>query len=183
MIVTSMPRSGSTKYCIDLATNLNLPLYDEIFEIDVDATHKQTIHETMLDRIHPKTIEFIQSLDFDQCIINNHEINFFTLLHTDVFLSRHNVQDSVWSYIAYTDKYISRILGITCDARLRLLVSRYLKRIILFYEYCIINNKKIVISNLEFTDTSIYRSAYPQFTDQINKFKDTLNLPSGLVFE
>jgi hypothetical protein len=182
MIVTSLPRSGSTKYCVDLAKRLNLPFYDEIFELEINSNHKQSIHEITLDVVHPKTTAFIQSLDFEQCVINNHEINFFTLEKTDVFLSRRNVQDSVWSYLAYTDKYIKQYTGSSSDDQLHLLVGKYLKRITLFYEYCSVNNKEIIIPDLDFSDSSKFREMYPQFKYKIDKFKETINLPRGLEF-
>ena len=104
MIVSSIPRSGSTKYCSDLANKLGYRLLDEAFNINIEAKHKNEIHELKLDVVYPKTVEFLKTVDFNTVVVNNHDTTWFNLVHTDIFVSRQNVQDSIWSYVAFIEK-------------------------------------------------------------------------------
>jgi hypothetical protein len=104
MIVTSFPRSGSTYYCMNLAKELGYTFYDEIFESGKMHKNSLGLHEINLDTEYPKTPAYIKSIDLSTAVVNNHEINYFSLERTDIFLSRHNVQDSIWSYLAYSKK-------------------------------------------------------------------------------
>ena len=53
MIVTSIARSGSTKFCLDMAKELNLPLLDEIFELIQGLFRRQ---HKLVFIVHPKHI-------------------------------------------------------------------------------------------------------------------------------
>ena len=59
MIVTSIPRSGSTKFCSNLSQQLNLPLYDEIFEYTIEFPHKEDLHHIPTN--DSKDIAFLKS--------------------------------------------------------------------------------------------------------------------------
>ena len=183
MLITSLQRSGSTKFCMDLAKKLDYTYYDEIFEIGV-VNHKQAIHEITLDTIHPKTPAFIQTVDFSKAVFNNHEINFFTLEKTDIFISRQNVKDTVWAYAAYLLKYFKLVAPDANTPMLAMLtLRRDLPRFKFFYDYCIAYKKDIVIPDLTYTNTSVFRNNYVYFTDIIDQFGQTLELPPGLIFE
>jgi hypothetical protein len=187
MIVTSLPRSGSTKYCMDLAyPNSDLIYIDEVFELAMTTQHKVLIHRIKDIQHQPKTAEHISKLDFNTCVINNHEINWFSLENTDVFLSRKNVQDTVWSYVAYMYKYHSVIHKLethAIDNLLPFFLHLFKLRMHLFYEYIVVKNKSIEIPNLEFTAQSDYREKYSKWTDIISRMGDNLLLPSGLIFK
>ena len=197
MIITSLPRSGSTKFCTDLAAKLNLPLYDEIFEFELNDEHKTKLHQ--ISDIEPvdKSILFLKTLDFEKCIISNHEISFFTLEKTDIFLSRKNVQDSVWSWLEYMDRYFDQFIkengpmGQPTQPEFKMkkmfllnfLLNRYLKRAKYFFEYCIANNKEVVISDLTYRDNTAIKEKFKFFSTKINNYKSELILPDGIVFE
>ena len=185
MIITSIPRSGSTKYGMDMAAHADLTYVDEIFELGMTTAHKVIIHTTT--DIHPqlKTAAHISSLDFNKCVINNHEINWFLLENTDIFLSRKNVQDTVWSYVAYMSEYhrvIHNLDTMVSDIIMHTHLTRLKSRIQLFYEYCVVKDKPIVIPELEFTDQSIYRTKYSKWTPLILDMADNLILPKMLEF-
>ena len=197
MIVTSLPRSGSTKFCSDLATKLNLPLYDEIFEFELNNDHKIKLHQ--ISNIEPvdKSILFIKQINFEKCIISNHEISFFTLEKTDIFLSRKNVQDSVWSWLEYMDQYLNEYIkqnsrmGQSTQEEFKMkkmfllnfLLTRYLKRTRYFFEYCIANNKEVVISHLDYRDNTYIKDKFQFFKTKIQNFANDIMLPNGIVFE
>jgi hypothetical protein len=193
MIVTSLPRSGSTKFCSDLAIKLNLPLHDEIFEYELAGDHKEKLHLLSDTPQSPKDIIFVKSLDFTKCVINNHEISFFTLEHTDLFVSRRNVQDSIWSWITYIDQYFDvymprqSINGADFESRklqaIRGQLERMFKRTQYFYEYCIATNKEIIIPDLEYQNNKDVREKFTMFNHSIIAFKNRLVLPKGFVYE
>ena len=186
MIITSLPRSGSTKYCMDLShPHSDLIYVDEVFELGMTTQHKVAIH-TITDIQHQtKTASSIAKLDFSKCVINNHEINWFMMENTDVFLSRQNVQDTVWSYVAYMDKY-HRVIYNLDSTRGDLLMYSHLERLKLrihfFYDYIITKNKTIVVPDLEFTDQSAYREQYSKWKPFIERMANNLTLPAGFVF-
>lgn len=185
MIVTSVARSGSTKYCMDLAKMLDVPLYDEIFNYEVAHDHKQRIHEATLTEIHPRNPAFLKTLDLKNCVVNNHSINYFSLAHTDIFVSRQNIQDSFWSLLAYAEKYYLEYTKDTSIEFLEFLLRDVLVNEALkaqfFYEYCIEFNKKIVIPDLVYSDTKIFREKYARFEPLISKFK--IQVPKNLRYE
>ncbi len=185
MIVTSIPRSGSTKYCVDLAKMLSLPLYDEIFNFEVVQDHKQRIHEATITEIYPRNPAFLKTVDFKNCVVNNHCINYFSLLHTDVFISRENVQDSFWSLLNYTEKYIAEYVPDTkqenIDYMLQdVLINEGLKAQF-FYEYCLEFNKVVVVPDLNYSDTKVLRNKYAKFEPLVSKFK--IRVPKNLRYE
>ncbi len=189
MIVTSFPRSGSTFYCINLANELGYKFYDEIFEQGYHHK-KDGVHEISLDIDYPKTPSYIKTIDFDKAVINNHEISFFTLQHTDIFLTRQNAQDAVWSYLAYSDKLISRYQPKIArnDILLKIILTqnlkRWLDRMIFFYDYIHEYNKPVDISKLEFSDSEIYRAKYSEFSSIIEEVGNgRLRLPQGVIFK
>jgi hypothetical protein len=188
MIVSSFPRSGSTKYCLDLAKELNYTYYDEIFDLNVSFEHKQGLHEIHLDKIYPNgnTAAFIKEIDFSRAVINNHEMNYFTLANTDVFLTRKNVKDAVWSFVFYIIKYLVAIKKM--DRKSAINVMQYtlrgrLAQAKFFYEYCHVHDKEMVIADLTYTDTNLYRKMFPEFAEVIDDFEKVLTLPNGLVYE
>jgi hypothetical protein len=196
MIVTSLPRSGSTKFCSDLSANLKLPLYDEIFEYEVAIDHKEKLHQISDAPASSKDIVFLKSLDFKQCVINNHEISFFTLENTDVFLSRQNIQDSVWSWLEYIDRYLDIYLAEKTkldvlstefssmkNSVLHAQLERLLKRTRYFYEYCVATNKEIIVPDLTYRSNEDVREKFKMFSGQITRVKDHLVLPSGFIYE
>ena len=188
MIVTSFPRSGSTKFCLDLANSLGYTFYDEVFEISTSTNHKTMgLHEVLLDSVPPKTPAFIKTIDFDKAVFNNHEINYFSLEKTDVFLSRQNVQDAVWSFIAHTSKLIvhqrpdidQRML----DGVMQLIKHQWFDRLVFYYDYVIENNKTVTIPDLVFPDSTPYREKYSKHKESIDALGTRLRLPSGLEFK
>jgi len=188
MIVSSIPRSGSTKYCMEMAESLNLPFYDEIFEYHVNSNHKKLIHRLDVEINNFKDIKSIKELDFSKCVINNHEISFFTLEHSDIFISRLNVQDSIWSYISYMDQYLIKVhenkfSDTERHFQLRNIVANRLRSIKYFYDYCNQLNKPIVIPELTYTDNREYRTKYSDFTEMVNRFGKILNLPDPLIYQ
>lgn len=189
MIVTSLPRSGSTKYCMDLADKLGYQYYDEIFDLYDTTSIKQQIHEIKLKESHPRTAAFLNTVDFNKSVVNSHDINFFALERTDVFLSRKNVQDSIWSYIAFSDKWMTKQTPPSSPYYGQLMIAigallvRRLNEVRFYYEYCVTNNKTIVVPDLEFTDTAVYRDKYPMFKQKVEALAHTLILPAGLVYE
>lgn len=196
MIVTSLPRSGSTKFCTDLSENLKLPLYDEIFEYEVAIDHKEKLHQISDAPASPKDIVFLKSLDFNQCVINNHEISFFTLENTDVFVSRQNIQDSIWSWLEYIDRYLDTYLAertkldqlsVEFNNRKHAVIhgqlERLLKRTRYFYEYCVATNKEIIVPDLTYRSNEDVREKFKRFSNQITGIKTQLVLPSGFVYE
>jgi hypothetical protein len=183
MIVTSIPRSGSTKYCMDLARQLGYQYYDEIFEYYADPFAKQTIHEIHLGEMHPKTVKFIKTIDFEKSVFSNHDINFFSLERTDVFLSRKNIQDNVWAIFAYYEKYIDTFYGPVTDDKLLISVQTDLAKALYFYEYCVTCNKEIVVPDLVYTDSSIFREKYKRFKSEVLSFGRKLVVPKGLEFK
>jgi hypothetical protein len=187
MIVTSLPRSGSTKYCMDLSyPNSDLTYIDEVFELAMTTQHKVLIHRIKDIKPQLKTAEYISKLDFDTCVINNHEINWFTLENTDVFLSRQNAQDTVWSYVAYMYKYHSTIHNLEnnmIDSLLPFFLHLFKLRMHLFYEYIVVKNKTVVFPNLEFTDQLTYREKYSKWSGLVTKMGDNLILPNGVIFK
>jgi len=196
MIVTSLPRSGSTKFCTELSETLKLPLYDEIFEYEVAVDHKEKLHQISDAPASSKDIVFLKSLDFNQCVINNHEISFFTLEKTDIFLSRQNVQDSVWSFLEYIDRYLDSYLpgrvkldrasveyNFRKHAILHASLERLLKRTRYFYEYCVATNKEIIVPDLTYRGNEDLKEKFKMFSDQITRIKSQLVLPNGFVYE
>jgi len=187
MIVTSIARSGSTKFCLDMAKELNLPLLDEIFELHVNPSHKQSIHELHLEKIYPKNPKFLHTVDLDKSVVNNHAINYFSLEKTNIFLSRKNVQDSFWSLLAYLEKYIHFFNPKVTNENLMKSLDRFLQyemvKAEFFYEYCHVFNREITIPNLQFRDSMIYRERYKTYKDRIEKFKSKLILPDYLIYE
>jgi len=196
MIVTSLPRSGSTKFCTDLSESLKLPLYDEIFEYEVAIDHKEKLHQISDAPASSKDVVFVKSLDFKQCVINNHEISFFTLENTDVFLSRQNVQDSVWSWLDYIDRYLDIYLSEKSKLDLSSAefkkmknavthgqLERLLKRTRYFYEYCVATNKEIIVPDLTYRGNEEVREKFKMFSDQVTRVKSQLVLPSGFIYE
>ena len=188
MIVTSFPRSGSTKYCLDLANSLGYTFYDEVFEISTSTDHKTMgLHEVLLESVPPKTPAFIKSIDFDKAVFNNHEISYFSLEKTDIFLSRKNVQDSVWSFIAHTTKLITHrrpdIDQRTLGAVMQLLKHQWFDRLVFYYDYVIENNKTITIPEFTFPDSTPYREKYSRHKDSIDELGARLCLPDGLEFK
>jgi hypothetical protein len=188
MLVTGIPRSGSTKFCLDLSKSLGYNFYDEIFEIGVSSFHKTIgLHEVNLDVIHPKTPSFIKTIDFDKSVINNHEINFFILEKTDIFLSRRNVQDAVWSFLAHTHKLVSyqhpsldtKMMNVV----MRQIQHRWFDRIIFFYDYVVEYDKQITIPDLIFPDSSGYRERFAEFAPAVTELGKRLTLPDGLVYQ
>lgn len=185
MIITSIPRSGSTKYCVELAKMLNLPLYDEIFNFEVVQDHKQRIHNITLTETHPRNPAFLKTLDLTNSVVNNHCVNYFSLSHTDVFISRENVQDSFWSLLNYTEKYIKEY---TADLSQEIIDYMLIDTMIneglkaqFYYEYCMEFNKNIVVPNYTYTDTKIFRDKYAKFAPMISKFK--IRVPKNLRYE
>ena len=196
MIVTSLPRSVSTKFCTDLSENLKLPLHDEIFEYELAMDHKERLHQISDAPASPKDVVFLKSLDFEKCVINNHEISFFTLEKTDVFLSRLNVQDSIYSWLEYIDRYLNSYLPekIKLDqssiefnnkkhAIIQVQLERLLKRTRYFYEYCVATNKEIIIPDLTYRSNESVREKFKMFSGQIAVIKNQLVLPNGFVYE
>ena len=196
MIVTSLPRSGSTKFCTDLSENLKLPLYDEIFEYELAIDHKEKLHQISDAPPSSKDITFLKSLDFNQCVINNHEISFFTLEKTDIFVSRQNVQDSIYSWLEYIDRYLDTYLAertkldqssIEFNNRKHAIIhgqlERLLKRTRYFYEYCVATNKEIIVPDLTYRSNEGVREKFKMFSGQITRVKENLILPSGFVYE
>jgi cytidylate kinase len=188
MLVTGIPRSGSTKYCYDLAEKLGYKFYDEIFEIGVPADHKAVgLHELKIDEIFPKTVEFIETIDFERSVINNHEINYFILEKTDIFISRRNVQDAVWSFIAHSHKVVTHyhphFRPDEMETIMRQIQHRWIDRIIFFYDYVIAKNKQIVIPELTFSDSTKYRERFSNFTRMVNGIGERLRLPPGLEYK
>lgn len=196
MIVTSLPRSGSTKFCTDLSENLKLPLYDEIFEYELAIDHKEKLHQISDAPASSKDIVFLKSLDFNQCVINNHEISFFTLEKTDIFVSRQNVQDSIYSWLEYIDRYLNSYLpgrinldqaSIEFNNRKHAIIhgqlERLLKRTRYFYEYCVATNKEIIVPDLTYRSNESVREKFKMFSGQIAMIKNQLILPNGFVYE
>ena len=188
MIVTGFPRSGTTKFCYDLANKLGYTFYDEIFDIGVASYHKTIgLHELKLDTHHPKTPAFLKSIDLNTAVVNNHEINFFSLERTDIFLSRKNIQDAVWSFVAHVHQtvgYENPNLDPTyMYIVVRQILSRYGDRLVFFNDYVIENNKTITIPDLVYSDSTAYREKYSRFTTMVNDIGDRLRLPEGLEYK
>jgi len=187
MIVTSIPRSGSTKFCYDLAQSLGYTYHDEIFDLSIHPRHKQELHEFHLPEINPdKSADFFKSLDFDKSVINNHEMNFFILEKTDIFLSRQNVQDAVWSYIAYVTKLNITYGGLTFDESQRAVAGTLFRRLLqmkFFYDYCVSFDKPITVPDLEFSPSETIREKFKHFKTQVESAGENLKLPKGLVYE
>ena len=196
MIVTSLPRSGSTKFCTDLAESLKLPLYDEIFEYELAIDHKEKLHQISDAPPSSKDVVFLTSLDFKQCVINNHEISFFTLENTDIFLSRQNIQDPIYSWLEYIDRYLETYLpgkikldqssvefGHRKHAIIHGQLERLLKRTLYFYEYCVATNKEIVVPDLVYRSNEGVREKFKMFAGQISRVKENLVIPNGFVYE
>lgn len=187
MIVSSIPRSGSTKFCIDLAEQMGYTYYDEMFDFLTDPSHKQGLHQIHLDTIHPdKSATFLKTIDFDRAVINNHEMNFFILKNTDIFLTRQNVQDAVWSYVAYITKYLMKFYKISFEESQRAMVQALRTRLLqmkFFYDYCVAYEKTMTIPDLTFTDSDIIRNQFKHFKTQIEDAGSNLNLPKGLIYQ
>ena len=182
MIVSSINRSGSTKYCLDLANKLGLPFYDEVFEYEVEKDHKLYIHEINRDLTHSKEISFLNSIDFKKSVINNHSVNYFVLKNTDVFLSRENVQDSIWSYVAYMDKYFKHYRQ-PSSVFIPIVLNRMLSKTLYFYEFCTECDVAITIPDLSYKDSKLYRTEYSKYSDKINSIKSKIKLPNFLRYE
>jgi len=187
MIVSSIGRCGSTKFCYDLAKQLKVPLYDEILNMDIKKPLKHLIHEMKVPEHNPKNPAFLRTIDFDRAVINNHSINFFNLQKTNIFLTRENVQDSFWSFVEITKRYFAvenpKLKGDALDSMIRQILQRELVHAQFFYEYCYVYNVQLVIPDLKFTDSKVYRERYEQFTNQIENFKEKIKLPSYLRYE
>jgi hypothetical protein len=187
MIVTSIPRSGSTKFCYELAQSLGYDYQDEIFDLGIDPKNKQDLHEFYLPKINPdKSAAFLKSLDFNKSVINNHEMNYFILEKTDIFLSRQNVQDAVWSYIAYTTNLNMKYGGLNFDKSqeaVAITLSRRLIQMNFFYDYCVTFDKPITIPDLEFNLSEKIREKFKHFKTLIDDAGKTLKLPKGLIYE
>jgi len=168
---------------MDLAKQLGYKFYDEIFEYYADAFAKQTIHEIHLDTVQSKSVEFIKTIDFEKSVFSNHDINFFSLEQTDIFLSRKNIQDNIWSMFAYYEKYIDTFAGPVTDEKLLFFVQTDLAKALYFYEYCVAYNKPIVIPDLVYTDSQIFRERYKRFRSEVISFGKKLMLPNGLEFK
>jgi len=176
--------------------NLKLPLHDEIFEYEVAIDHKEKLHQISDAPASSKDIIFLKSLNFKECVINNHEISFFTLENTDIFVSRKNIQNSIWSWIEYIDRYIDIYLSektkldrlsIEFNNRKHAIIhgqlERLLKRTRYFYEYCIVTNKEIIVPDLIYRSNEDVREKFKMFSSQIIEFKNQLVLPSGFIYE
>jgi hypothetical protein len=160
-------------------------MYDEIFNFEVVQDHKQRIHETTLVETHPRNPAFLKTIDFNSCIVNNHCVNYFSLVHTDIFVSRENIQDSFWSLLNYTEKYINEYVPNlkqdVIDYMLQDVVINEGLKAQFFYEYCIEFNKNIVVPDLKYTDTKVFREKYAKFEPLISKFK--IRVPKNLRYE
>ncbi len=186
MIVSSIPRSGSTKYCSDLADKLGYQLLDEIFNINIEAKHKNEIHELKLDVVYPKTVEFLKTVDFNKVVVNNHDTTWFNLVHTDIFVSRQNVQNSMWSYLAFIEKMLCQFT----DPNPRqvhntqvAMLQREFVRAKFFYDFVIAYEKPVAIPELAYSDQTLYREKYSAFKPMIDHFGTVLKLPIGLTYK
>jgi hypothetical protein len=170
-----------------MAKKLNFILLDEIFDLHVNPTHKQTIHESHLKNIYPKNPKFLYTVDLEKSVVNNHLINYFSLEKTNIFLSRKNVQDSFWSLLSYLEKYINFFHPELSNQQLMESIGRYLQeemqRAEFFYEYCHVFKKEITVPDLQFRDSKIYREKFKIYKDKIENFKSKLILPYNLIYE
>jgi|GEM_PF-6955895 len=186
MIVSSIPRSGSTKYCADLANKLGYRLLDEAFNINIEAKHKNEIHELKLDVVYPKTVEFLKTVDFNTVVVNNHDTTWFNLVHTDIFVSRQNVQDSIWSYVAFIEKMM-RLLPSTNVRQIHnaqvVMLQREFVRAKFFYDFVIAYEKPVAIPELAYSNQTEYREKYSAFKPMIDHFGTVLKLPIGLTYK
>lgn len=184
MIITSIPRSGSTKFTQDYAIAHGLKFYDEILEPLAPWRHKNEHHESRLSEFHPKDPTFLRNLDFDSCVINNHDMNYFVLLKTDIFVSRQNIQDSVWSYIAYTDLLIQTEFNRSSPDLVMSNTAKLFKKIEMFLAFCAEFQKEIVIpQNIQYRDTLIFRDKFSWMRDQVDQFGSYIKLPNGFSYD
>ena len=181
MIVSSINRSGSTKYCLDLANELCLPFYDEPFEYEVAVDHKQYLHEIGQSLTQSKSISFLNSIDLDKSVVNNHNINYLTLRATSRFLSRQNVQDSIWSYIAYMDRYF-KYYKRPSSVFLPFVIDRMLSKTLYFYEYCTESNVNIIVPDLTYKNNLEYRETYSRYKEKVDSIKNLIKLPIGFEY-
>jgi hypothetical protein len=140
MIITSIPRSGSTHYCNDLAVAAGKPFVDEPFsELNQSIlTYKKRYHECSKILRAQNTVDDAWS-NRDSYIISNHNMILPLLESTDVFLSRRDLKGAMRSLFHSLNKVFSREEAL---AYLKL----YLSWTHMFLKYISDRNIKVIIA-------------------------------------
>ncbi len=141
MLVISLPRSGGTKYCMDLSQELGLPYVGDMNPGNIIeygawwAKIKQDVHETQHDQSISLS-EYIQVLNNkEQYVILANTGNHFLLPIADKIILRRNLVNTFRSVCNYwlkviPDMNIQTLLGMTVNPLVinAKLMYEYIKR-------------------------------------------------------